>query len=314
MVNENNLDNINNTNEIVKKKRGRKPKNLYYCSNNFENTETSKLNSKIINIDDNILPDIIAYLPLKNNDLLKKLDNNIVEKLNLKLELDVNNNEIEYESANSINNCEYCKKLEDKIIYLENLVNQLKEGIIIKNENYNKKLFLSQININNLENKDSLCCWWCCHKFNNHSLGLPEFIFKNIYYVYGNFCSFNCMLSYNLDKNDYKIWERQANIYQMINSVSDEIKTKKVIFAPPRQTLNIFGGPLTINEFRNNFLIINNDFRYILPPMISLIGLIEENIFNLGANNQIKEKPDSPYIHRKKPLPNKNMFIHKHIN
>ncbi len=48
--------------------------------------------------------------------------------------------------------------------------------------------------------------------------------------------------------------------------------------APPRQTLKIFGGFLGIEEFRKNFLT-NNAYSVVMPPMVSLVPRIEENIF-----------------------------------
>ena len=74
----------------------------------------------------------------------------------------------------------------------------------------------------------------------------------------GCFCSFNCAIAYNLDLNDYKIWDRQSNIYQMKNKI-DPLNKITIQPAPPRQTLHMFGGPYSISDFRKSFFILNKE-------------------------------------------------------
>ena len=110
-------------------------------------------------------------------------------------------------------------------------------------------------------------------------------------------------MAYNIDLNDYKIWDRQSNIYQMKNKIDPENKIS-IHPAPPRQTLNMFGGPLDINKFRESFFIVNKEFRYFCPPMISIIGIIEEdnkNVSNLNNNRQVNHT----MLRRNKPLANR---------
>ena len=208
------------------------------------------------------------------------------------------------------NHCNECNILKNKIKILE------EENIILKNNvnNYNniiKKIHDCSINIiydNNENNKynNNILCWWCCHKFDNIPLGIPDIINKNIFYIHGYFCSFNCMLAYNIDLNDYRIWDRQALIYQMKNTI--DINNDITIFpAPPRQLLDIFGGPIDINKFRNKFYSLNSEFRYCLPPMISSISIIEESYYT-NVNNK-NNKTNKPYIFRTKPLPKQGFQV-----
>ena len=57
-----------------------------------------------------------------------------------------------------------------------------------------------------LDRKTDICCWWCCHKC-DVPLSLPEKLYDDTFHVFGCFCSFNCAAAYNVNLNDYKIWE-----------------------------------------------------------------------------------------------------------
>jgi hypothetical protein len=90
--------------------------------------------------------------------------------------------------------------------------------------------------------------------------------------------------------------------------LNDDSKTP-IIPAPPKQSLNMFGGPFSIEEYRNSFQKINVNFHYMLPPMIPIIGILEEtpkelSQLNINLNNNIKLK-------RVKPLPsfNSNLLL-----
>ena len=106
------------------------------------------------------------------------------------------------------------------------------------------------------------------------------------------------MLSYNIDINDSKIWDRQTNIY-ILKNIIDKDNNYIINPAPPRQCLKFFGGNLSILEYRKSFFILNKEYRYLLPPMMSIISSIEE------YNKDIKkkyEKNDNFVIKRTKPL------------
>ena len=77
--------------------------------------------------------------------------------------------------------------------------------------------------------------------------------------------------------------------------------------APPRQSLDIFGGPLNINSFRQSFYVLNKEFRCFFPPMISIVGIIEEDFRDMGLGGKIRfnRNPNEPLIRRKKPLQKK---------
>jgi len=137
--------------------------------------------------------------------------------------------------------------------------------------------------------KTDVCCWWCCHKFDTIPIGMPyEYNSKiNKFRVKGVYCSFACMLAsdnkmcvksksmvthlykqltggYSIDLRDDYIrmlykdktiqelfkdnQEYKDEYIQSLASFIDEPLEK----APPRCTLKMFGGHLTIEEFRNS--------------------------------------------------------------
>jgi hypothetical protein len=335
------------SNEIIKKKRGRKPKNrdietVSSPISKIIKKRGRKTNSKIINLknDDevDIITNIIVHLPLKMNDILKitndeshiisedfqDIQNNIcIENNSILTSFDWNQKENNYLNTNenicNLNTdndfCKHCVSLQEKINILEQTNEKLKNGILDYNNILNKKIYYSSIKlINKTEDtirddisNSNIVCWWCCHKVDGIPLGIPEIISKNIFYVYGYFCSFNCMMAYNIDINDYKIWNRQTNIYQMKNFIDVDNKFS-IHCAPPRQLLDIFGGPYNILEFRKNFYLLNQEFRNILPPMIPIINIIEEDYKNINITKNIKPN-NKPIIFRKKPLPKQGNIL-----
>jgi len=323
---ENTNDLINPPAVIEKKKRGRKPKNKTLIEPIIDSEQKilkkrgrKTTHTKMINLlnDNNINMDMmnnfIVHLPLKINDIYKII-NTQTEELNLEpmpkcvdfTEDIVNLSSNKYLHKNIC--CSNCINYQTQIKQLEEQINNLKNGIIFNSANFNKKIYESKINLynkllNKYEEQTNIACWWCCHSFNNIPLGIPEYINKNDFILSGCFCSFNCMMAYNIDLNDYKIWDRQSNIYQMKNKIDPSNKIS-IHPAPPRQTLIMFGGPLDINKYRESFFIINKEFRYLVPPMISIIGTIEEdnrNTTNYSQNN----KNNHNLLRRTKPLSNK---------
>ena len=58
---------------------------------------------------------------------------------------------------------------------------------------------------------------------------------NNTYFVKECFCSPNCAIAYNLDKGDYKTWERHSLIISLCHQLFGENIIVKS--SPPRQCL-----------------------------------------------------------------------------
>jgi hypothetical protein len=141
-----------------------------------------------------------------------------------------------------------------------------------------------------IENTDWLhhtdvACWWCCHKFDTVPIGLPirfNIVLKK-FHVKGIFCSFSCMVAY---KNE-KPYKDSYLIKYLYNKLTGTLLTESTLSpAPPRCSLKMFGGELTIDEFRNSFQE-NKIYKMIEYPMFVCKDYIEEiDIQNLKRVNQ----------------------------
>lgn len=137
-----------------------------------------------------------------------------------------------------------------------------------------------------LHNTD-VCCWWCCHSFDTVPIGLPEKYDELLkkFQVKGVFCSFSCMVAY---KNEHKrIRVNDYLIKFLYNKLTGTFLLDSHLEpAPPRCSLKMFGGELTIEEFRNSFRE-NRVYKMIEYPMFVCKDYIEEvDIQNVKRVNQ----------------------------
>lgn len=134
-----------------------------------------------------------------------------------------------------------------------------------------------------LEEKSKVCewpantsvhCYWCCHKFNNTPYGLPIKFVHGKFQVTGCFCSLECAASWNFASKESldEIYERHS----LINLLSSHIGYRRSVRpAPDRVALAMFGGHMSIHDFRafcdSSKLVLSN-----FPPMLSLTQQVEE--------------------------------------
>ena len=94
-------------------------------------------------------------------------------------------------------------------------------------------------------------CWWCVHPLaDEYPLHLPIKYDDRLdkFTTTGEFCSWACMKAFALDMNTAHSGEIQSFIAMMRMKADGKYTVTKA--APKRQALKIFGGPLTIEEFR----------------------------------------------------------------
>lgn len=274
----------------VVKKRGRKPTSKILS---VKSTEISNL--------DNDEKCIIAHIPLKSEDI----ENISSKSLNSTSNSESLSSKVLMNNSNNDFNDKYIK-------YLENQINELKQKIvdIQKNNNSNNifykdysieklksKIIISQNNNYILTDKTNILCWWCCHSFDNVPFPLPDKIIDDKYNVFGIFCSASCAIAYNIDLNDHRQWERNSLIIKLYNELTDD-NEKSIYPSLPKQFLKSFGGSLEIDEYREKSKKVCSN-RFIIPPMIPLITLIEEcykdrntynweNKINISKYNNLK--------------------------
>lgn len=272
--------------EKILKKRGRKPK---------DKTEVvSKINFETIENMDNIM---ILHIPYVE-ELIEFVNNNSNNIIYQEYNYTDDNNNIHSQYLNDIL---YNKQQQQNCVIDNEIISSREFGFNKLNDtNSNKKnlnFFNNTLNQRVLyeidgideddinETNETNCCYWDTCPFKTKPIGLPykrisykckeTNEIKHKYAVYGKFCSFGCMASYNFSLKDLQMYER----FLLINSFyKDTFGVEKLItFAPPREMLEKFGGPYNITKFRNiSDSDINMYYQKIIPPMYSMKCQIEE--------------------------------------
>lgn len=150
-----------------------------------------------------------------------------------------------------------------------------------------------------------ICCFYCCHEIQGKSLKLPQSYddVKDEFVLFGHFCSFECMKTYNLELNDSFIYKRFTFIGMLAEKV---MKSKSQInFAPNKFMLKRFGGPLTIEEFRKNAKDIpyGYDDSFMRNNTTATINTSDSSI--VSSYNPVPVSNEPLKLQRSKPLKNK---------
>ena len=117
-----------------------------------------------------------------------------------------------------------------------------------------------------------VCCWHCTEPFDGSPIGIPLQIKADGRVVCdGNFCSYSCALTHIFDSGSS---HREFRTKQLLTQVARELHgIVDIVPAPPRLSLRKFGGPLSVDEFRQaatlHKLVVN-------PPFVSQDVVYEE--------------------------------------
>lgn len=106
---------------------------------------------------------------------------------------------------------------------------------------------------NNISDKKS-DCFWCTCSFDNPPIYIPKYQINNVYQCYGCFCSPECATAF-LFKESIDTSTRFERYY-LLNHIYNKVynHTKNIKPAPdPYYTLNKYYGELTIQEYRRLF-------------------------------------------------------------
>jgi hypothetical protein len=323
--------------EKIPKKRGRKPKEKIYSVKELPKTffEENKSETHILhlpikmsdrenitepkpNMNNNIHYSMLDssdignnYInSMVNNDDMLLTQNNLIDNL-------VFDNE-DYQKNENISDKNILRKEFDKKEF-EKEDDETKPNKIIKKNLRNIMYeFINSNTDKSWPESTNTYCWWCCHPFSGSPCALPELYRKEKFYVSGCFCSFNCTASYNFSKNDDNMWERYSLLNLMYKKLYNQ-KFVKISLAPPREILKIFGGYMSIEEFRENSLRNEKIFTVIKPPLISIIPKIEENISTANKNvknnilnvneNILNKTQNNLKLKRNKPITNPNSTL-----
>jgi len=292
--------------EKILKKRGRKPK---------DKTETIvKIN---IETEENINNVMILHIPYVEEliELENQNSNNIIyQEYNYSNDNNIHSQYLNDILYNKQQNCVMNNEFISSNNFGFNKVNDInsnKKNLNFFNNTLNQRILYEIDGINEDESDHTYSCYWDTCSFKTKPIGLPykRIVYKcknsneikHKYVVYGHFCSFGCMASYNFSLKDLQMYER----FLLINSFyKDTFGVDKLItFAPPREMLDKFGGPYNITKFRNiSDSDINMYYQKIVPPMYSMKCQIEEfygKLYNKKESDNINLYKNNVEVHCK---------------
>jgi len=134
-------------------------------------------------------------------------------------------------------------------------------------------------------------CFWCCHPAESVSLGMPlSYDNEHRYFKsYGTFCSLECTAAFNLTTHMgmEKAWEIHSLIQLMGRQMNQILPIRP---APSRYILKMFGGPQTINEFRQAHKGTNKTYLLNIPPLVAVSTQFEMlNTSYITSSTEIKQ-------------------------
>lgn len=318
-------NNIDNT-QVVKKKRGRKPKikvteqedDKVIENKDSDITELTSENKplpkkrgrkpkggKIVNIEPKIeqneivKQNVILHLKCNLKDIFETNEPDIephIENLNTSKTLSLNyhtiqNNENIYDSFDNKNENSQKNSIDNIIIE--------RETSCSKDINVKLKELQNLLHNNDISDKKS-ACFWCTYSFDNAPICIPKYKVNNNYQVYGCFCSPECATSYLYNENiDTSIkFER----YQLINYIYSKVYNYKQNIKPapnPYYLLDKYFGNLTIGEYRK---LLRNDrlLMVIDKPLTRIFPELHEETNNFMMTTQNDTTSSGIYKVKKK--------------
>ena len=119
--------------------------------------------------------------------------------------------------------------------------------------------------------RSPFACWWCCHTFDEYPKPVPVEIQGNNIRVMGNCCSWNCNKAYCI--KNHKTLSLFNTFYTRLfpKESSDLVKP-----APSPLCTKMFGGSLTIEEYRSSF---HNSKRRVSLEVLSNINITVAKTF-----------------------------------
>ncbi len=207
---------------------------------------------------------IIAHLPIDLSDVMHEQDNDIFIK--------TESNDVEIKQLK--------KKIDELNVKLSKYEKQNKPSVIV------------------CENNSISKCWWDREYFNTPAVEMPEAYLNGQFLCTGKYCSWECMMAYNIDINDENIAKRTSLIHLMYKKTYGEFKI--ILPASSWKILEHNGGIISIEDFRLNLTLNDLEYNYIKPPMISRISYIEK----IPIKKEIDENFNSTdlILKRNKPL------------
>lgn len=165
----------------------------------------------------------------------------------------------------------------------------------------------SEENSNEWKVSNKIHCFWDCHPFDHEPCGIPQYFFDGLM-VEPNFCSYECALAYTLQNQTYGTWEKVSLLKKYFRKQYPDSELKSAL---NRESLKIFGGKLSIEEFRRenhnmNIFVLKKP---LVPFKRSMETLIKSNHSKMGIGEKKgrggdgnKDEKDDLVLRRQRPL------------
>lgn len=226
------------------------------------------------------------------NTIIK--DVTVVENEDIILQLPLSEAQI-----NQLNNYEQLKysipePYEPNCFYIneENVLQDIQDNNVVDDKYYANEMY------NESASKSNNNCYWCCHFIENRGYGMPcKYNARtDTYTLYGNFCSLECANAYNFSVHcgSDKVWEINSFIQMLSKHYGF---TRPIRPAPSRFLLQLFNGPMSIEEFRSAHLTNDKTHVLNLPPMISTT--FNHEIVNTSYLKNITDNMNVSKTHKK---------------
>ena len=134
------------------------------------------------------------------------------------------------------------------------------------------------------EGWESIACWHCCNTFTSAPCTAPHSFDRkrSTFNVSGIFCSWSCAKAYILEQKSWSSRERLLLLEELARRIHP-LGEKSIPTAPPRLRLKMFGGDLTIEQFREESALVRSSVAVPYPLVTQpLMHLREGNVYNNG--------------------------------
>jgi len=159
------------------------------------------------------------------------------------------------------------------------------------------KLLEHNLHINNIGDKKS-ACFWCTCEFDNPPVYIPKYHMNDSYHVYGCFCSPECATAHLMEEHiDGSV---KFERYHLINHLYTKVYDYKKNIKPapnPYYMLDKYYGNLTIQEYRA-LLKSERLFLVVDKPLTRILPELHEDNDDFIINNKII--PSNTYQVKKK--------------
>ena len=139
----------------------------------------------------------------------------------------------------------------------------------------------------------TIWCRWCVHPFSGPPVAIPKWYINKTFFVSGCYCSYSCASKHLFSRSDFNEndkWKYYHLLHLLRKKILGTPQNIRIKLAPPQDTLHVFGGHLSINDFRNatkECHIHHKMYNILDPPLVSIIPTIEETTYP-NLNNDIR--------------------------